>query len=104
MSRWFPLVARLPFLVQQVDTGVLPALYAATSPEAQGGAFYGPSGFAHLTGGATEQRIYRVARSTADTQRLWHESEQLAKVTYTVSAGEGSVHETSERQEADALY
>ena len=32
----------LPFMWQEIDEGILPALYAAASPAAEGGAFYGP--------------------------------------------------------------
>ncbi len=59
-------LSRLGLLVQRVETDILPALYAAASPDAAGGAFYGPNGLAHLTGGPTEQKPYRTARSTSD--------------------------------------
>lgn len=84
-TRVFRRLSRFSFLVQQVDTGILPALYAAASPDAKGGAFYGPDGFAHLTGGAAEQEIYRPARSTEDAARLWTVSEQLAHVSFPVA-------------------
>jgi NAD(P)-dependent dehydrogenase (short-subunit alcohol dehydrogenase family) len=70
------------FLVQTVATGLLPTLYAATSPQAIGGTFYGPSGFLHLTGGSRQQAIYRSARSAEDAARLWDDSEQLAGVSF----------------------
>ena len=41
----------MPFMWQEVDEGILPALYAAVSPEAQGGEFYGPLGFLEMAGG-----------------------------------------------------
>jgi NAD(P)-dependent dehydrogenase (short-subunit alcohol dehydrogenase family) len=82
VSRVFPLVARLPFLVQQVETGVLPALFAATSPAARGGIFYGPGGLAHLTGAPVEQALYRPARDEAVARRLWAVSEELAGVHF----------------------
>lgn len=82
LARWIPRLARFPFLVQRVDTGILPALFAAASPDAKGGAFYGPSGLAHLTGSATEQRLYRAARDEVVSGRLWAVSEQLAHVAF----------------------
>ena len=84
IDRWFKRLSRSGsgHIVQQVATGVLPALYAATSPDAKGGAFYGPDGFAHLTGVATEQKPYRSARSDANAQRLWQISEQLTHTTF----------------------
>jgi hypothetical protein len=82
MDRMFKRLSRSGFLVQRVETGILPALYAATSPEAKGGAFYGPSGFAHLTGAATEQAVYRSARNQDDAERIWDLSERLAHVSF----------------------
>ncbi len=71
-----------PFLVQQPGTGALPALYAATSPDARGGAFYGPDGFAHLTGGPTEQKLYRTAQDRDSASRIWAEAERLVRVSF----------------------
>jgi NAD(P)-dependent dehydrogenase (short-subunit alcohol dehydrogenase family) len=71
-----------PFLVQQPGTGALPALYAATSPDARGGAFYGPDGFAHLTGGPAEQKLYRTAEDRDSASRIWAEAERLAQVSF----------------------
>jgi NAD(P)-dependent dehydrogenase (short-subunit alcohol dehydrogenase family) len=48
------IMARLPrwgVFVQDVRAGLLPALYAATSPDADGGRFYGPDGLGQFTGG-----------------------------------------------------
>lgn len=98
MSRWFPLLARFPFLIQQVDTGILPVLFAATSADAKGGAYYGPSGWAHLTGGATEQEIYRAARDEAASRRIWDVSERLAQVTFPIQA-EGGMPTIERRDE-----
>ena len=72
----------LPFLVQHPGAGALPALYAATSPEARGGAFYGPSGFAHLTGGPAEQELYRSAEDRDAAVRIWAEGERLTGVGF----------------------
>jgi NAD(P)-dependent dehydrogenase (short-subunit alcohol dehydrogenase family) len=71
-----------PFLVQQPGTGALPALYAATSPDARGGAFYGPDGFAHLTGGPAEQKLYHTAEDRDSATRIWAEAERLARVSF----------------------
>src|SRR5271156_3363541 len=52
MQRLYTTSWRLaPFLWQEIDAGIVPALYAATSPQAEGGAFYGPSGFYEMAGG-----------------------------------------------------
>jgi len=71
-------------LVGTVETAALPALYAATSPDAKGGALYGPSGLGHLGGGPAEQAIYSRLRSTADAERVWRLSEELTSVDIAV--------------------
>ncbi|WBB55653.1 SDR family oxidoreductase [Verrucosispora sp. WMMD573] len=73
---------RWGLFVQTVEAGLLPALYAATSPDAQGGRFYGPDGFGQFTGGPTELAIYRSASDTADAARLWTVSQELAGVEF----------------------
>lgn len=73
---------RLGLFVQDVDAGLLPALYAATSPRAEGGRFYGPDGLGQFTGAPTELAVYRSARSEADAARLWTLSERLAGVEF----------------------
>jgi NAD(P)-dependent dehydrogenase (short-subunit alcohol dehydrogenase family) len=75
-------LARWGILVQSVDAGLRPALYAATSERAQGGRFYGPDGLGQFTGAPTELAVYRSARSTDDAARLWAVSEQLVGVEY----------------------
>ena len=80
MDRVFQGLSRHGLMVQTVATGLLPTLFAATSPDARGGAFYGPDGFLHTTGGPTEQAPYRSARDQADADRLWDVSERLAGV------------------------
>ena len=72
-----------PFMWQEVDEGILPALYAATSQQAQGGAFYGPRGFYELAGGGVKDaKVPAHAASETDARRLWDISEQLTGVTY----------------------
>ncbi|MEU8165942.1 SDR family oxidoreductase [Micromonospora sp. NPDC049004] len=73
---------RWGLLVHSVDAGLRPALYAATSPLAQGGRFYGPDGLGQFTGAPTELAVYRSARSTQDAARLWAVSEQLVGVRF----------------------
>ena len=73
----------LPFMWLDVDEGIKPALYAAVSPDARGGTYYGPRGFYETVGGGvTFARVPRLARSEADMERLWQLSEQLTGVTY----------------------
>ena len=73
---------RVPGLYQNVDQGILPALFAATSPDAVGGAYYGPSGFQELGGGPAAARVPGRALSGADAARLWTLSEGLTGVSF----------------------
>ncbi|MFJ4837572.1 SDR family oxidoreductase [Streptomyces sp. NPDC088746] len=67
-------------VVGTVHTAQLPALHAATSPEAVGGGFYGPSGIGHMGGGPAEQKLYGRLRGREDAQRIWRISEELTGV------------------------
>ncbi|MEV4285653.1 SDR family oxidoreductase [Nonomuraea bangladeshensis] len=69
-------------LLGTVETAQLPALMAATGPDARPGALYGPSGPGHLGGPPAEQPLYPPLRSTADAARIWAVSEELTKVSY----------------------
>jgi NAD(P)-dependent dehydrogenase (short-subunit alcohol dehydrogenase family) len=72
-----------PFMWQEIDEGILPALYAATSPAAKGEAFYGPRGLLELAGGGvTDAKIPGRCHDENDCTRLWEISEQLTGVTY----------------------
>ncbi len=86
MLRMIRRLSRGGLLAQTIEGGLLPALYAATSPNAQGGRFYGPSGFAHLAGVPAEQKIYTSATHAADAARLWSLSERLADVRFPAVA------------------
>lgn len=79
------LLSRIGVGTQTVDQGLLPALFAAVHPDAEGGRFYGPRGFQHLTGAPAEQEIYRPARDASDAARLWELSERLVGVRFTIT-------------------
>lgn len=84
MEQLYKLSWRLtPFLWQEIDEGILPALYAAAAPQAEGGAFYGPHGIYEAAGGGvTPAKVPARARNDADNRRLWELSEQLTGVSY----------------------
>jgi NAD(P)-dependent dehydrogenase (short-subunit alcohol dehydrogenase family) len=84
MEQFYKLSWRLtPFLWQEIDEGILPALYAAAAPQAKGGAFYGPHGIYEAAGGGvTAAKVPAHARDDADSQRLWELSEQLTGISY----------------------
>lgn len=69
-------------LLGTVATAQLPALLAATSPDARGGALYGPRGLGHLGGAPAEQDLYSRLRSTDDARRVWEVSEELTGVRF----------------------
>ncbi|EGX61498.1 short chain dehydrogenase [Streptomyces zinciresistens K42] len=67
-------------LLGTVDSAQLPALYAATSPDARPGGFYGPGGPGHLGGPPAEQTLYPSLRGTEQARRVWRVSEELTGV------------------------
>ena len=73
-------------IVGNLETAPLPALLAATTPDA-GGRFYGPSGFGHLGGAPAEQDLYSRLRSEDDARRIWHVSEELTRCAFPAAAG-----------------
>jgi NAD(P)-dependent dehydrogenase (short-subunit alcohol dehydrogenase family) len=77
-------LARHGFLAQTVPEGLLPALYAATHPDARGGRLYGPSGFLHLTGAPTELKVYPKAVRPGEAERTWTVSENLTGASFPV--------------------
>ncbi|HEX5253747.1 MAG TPA: SDR family oxidoreductase [Mycobacterium sp.] len=73
----------LPFMWLDIDEGIKPTLYAAVSPDAQGGKYYGPRGFYEtVRGGVTFASVPRLARSEPDMRQLWQLSERLTGVSY----------------------
>ena len=71
---------------QDVGPGTEPLLYAATSPSAVPGGYYGPGGTFGLVGPTTFVRPPRRARDTAATARLWTQAEQLTGVRLPAGA------------------
>jgi NAD(P)-dependent dehydrogenase (short-subunit alcohol dehydrogenase family) len=65
---------------QQVETGVEPLLYAATSPDAVNGGYYGPRGFMELVGPTGVARANRRMRDDDTAARLWSAAERLTGV------------------------
>lgn len=59
------------------QSAALPAVLAATSPDAKGGRLYGPKGPGHIGGGPAEQKLYSRVAGEADARRMWELSEQL---------------------------
>lgn len=69
-------------LVGNVDTARLPALLAATGPDASDGAFYGPQWPGNAGGPPGEQKLWAPLGNTDDASRLWEVSAELTGVTF----------------------
>ncbi|KQS00602.1 short-chain dehydrogenase [Williamsia sp. Leaf354] len=69
-------------VAQSAADGALPELYAASSPEAASGAFYGPRGLGGLRGAPTLTKPLPKARNESVAQSLWVASEKLTGVTF----------------------
>lgn len=72
-------------LVGTPATAALPALLAATAPDA-GGRLYGPRGLGHVGGAPAEHRLWRPLRSEDAARRAWQRSEELARLTFPAGA------------------
>jgi NAD(P)-dependent dehydrogenase (short-subunit alcohol dehydrogenase family) len=80
----------LPFLFQPAERGALPTLFAATSPQAQPGAYYGPDGFAETRGYPAAAKVPPQALDQSVAARLWELSETLTGVQFAADAGDGA--------------
>lgn len=72
----------LPFLFQPVARGALPTLYAATSPQASAGGYYGPDSIGETRGYPAAARIAPQALDAATAARLWDVSQTLAGIRF----------------------
>lgn len=79
MRRFFP------FLFQPQSQGALPTLFAATSPEAQGGLYYGPNKMSETRGFPSIAKIPEQANDLEVAQKLWEVSRKLANVEFSIS-------------------
>lgn len=70
------------FLFQPAAQGALPTLFAATSPAARGGAYYGPDGMGETRGSPSEAKVPPQALDMDFSTRLWTASERLAGVDF----------------------
>ena len=67
---------------QSAEMGALPTLYAATAPDAEGGAYYGPGGFMNMRGTPERQASSDRSYDEETARRLWAVSSDLTGVTY----------------------
>lgn len=71
-----------PLLSQDAAHGALPTLFAAVSPEAVSGGYYGPDGLLEAKGYPRAVKIPK--RATQDGERLWETAERLTNTSFTV--------------------
>jgi NAD(P)-dependent dehydrogenase (short-subunit alcohol dehydrogenase family) len=67
---------------QTAAQGAIPTLFAMTSPQAQGGAYYGPTGQQEISGPLGLATVPAAARDPAAAARLWTLTEQLTGARY----------------------
>jgi len=72
----------LPLLSQSAAEGALPTLYAATSPDAMPGGYYGSTGRFEMVGPPGPVVIGERARNAAMARKLWEISEELTGVKW----------------------
>ncbi|QCL97826.1 oxidoreductase [Agrobacterium tumefaciens] len=70
------------FLFQPVAQGALPTLFAATSPSARGGGYYGPDRLGETRGHPTEAQVPKQAMEKHVMHKLWEISEKLTGVSF----------------------
>lgn len=71
------------FLFQPVSQGALPTLFAATAPDVQGGAYYGPDRMSETRGFPALAKIPQQALDAKVSERLWRLSEDLTGVSFS---------------------
>ena len=71
-----------PFFGQSAADGARPILFAATNPNAKGGAYYGPGGLGELRGAPRQALIMPQAKDTAKAAKLWDVSETVTGTSF----------------------
>lgn len=85
------LASHIPHPVQHVRDGVEPLLYAATSPDAVNGGYYGPWGPFEMAGRTKPARVPRQARDADVAALLWAQAEELTSVTLPPAPSAGAL-------------
>jgi NAD(P)-dependent dehydrogenase (short-subunit alcohol dehydrogenase family) len=71
-----------PLVSHSAVAGALPTLFAATSPQAEPGGYYGPNWFYELKGPPVPAKIMPRAKDPAVAARLWDVSAALTGVSF----------------------
>ena len=80
-------------LYQSAEAGSSPLLFAATSPNARKGGYYGPDGWAEANGSPTAAFEPAVTKNATVGRRLWDESERVTDMQFVVSAPPIGIHD-----------
>ena len=72
----------VPLFGQSAADGARPILFAATSPNAKPGAYYGPGGLGELRGATGSALIMPQARNAATAAKLWDVSATLTGTSF----------------------
>src|SRR5271165_288375 len=83
----FELAGKIPGFSHSAAEGALPTLFAATSPEARAGGYYGPTRRFGLVGPPGSARPPRRAEDRAVAQALWAAAESLTGVRWPTATG-----------------
>ncbi|MFZ2511132.1 MAG: oxidoreductase [Gordonia sp. (in: high G+C Gram-positive bacteria)] len=81
---WVMKLGNLTPIAQSPAAGALPALFAATSPHAANGEYYGPNGFGELRGAPAVVGRRRAADDRELRNRLWDKATELTGVDIAV--------------------
>jgi NAD(P)-dependent dehydrogenase (short-subunit alcohol dehydrogenase family) len=93
-SRGFRLLMTLSQpLFQSAEAGSLPLLFAATSPNARKGGYYGPDGRGETKGNPAAAFEPAVTKDVTVGRRLWEESERVTDMQFVVSAPSIGIHD-----------
>ena len=71
------------FMAQSQEMGALPTLFAATSPEIQGGEYIGPDGFMGQRGYPKVTKSSKRSHDEGTARHLWEVSEELTGVRFS---------------------
>ncbi|MGB0864326.1 MAG: oxidoreductase [Saprospiraceae bacterium] len=70
------------FVMQPAKQGALPQLYAATSPDAESGKYYGPDGWREIKGYPKLLKLPASAQDEEVWKKLWEVSEDLTGMKF----------------------
>jgi len=85
-------IAVKPFFTQSVTDGALPILFAATSPVAMEGGYYGPSRLFEFVGPPTTAKVAKRAQDVEVGRKLWEVSEALVRIGFDQAASGHGQH------------